>query len=39
VTSKKTYGNGFDTALGRTDRARFKRWYDATSRVTRDRRA
>lgn len=31
---KRTYGSGFDRTVGRTDSARFKRWYDATSRVT-----
>jgi hypothetical protein len=33
MTTKKSYGAGFDKAVGQTDRARFKRWYDATSRV------
>ena len=33
MTTKKSYGSGFDVALGQTDRGRFKRWYDATSRV------
>jgi hypothetical protein len=31
--TRKTYGSGFDAALGPTDRTRFKRWYEATSRV------
>lgn len=33
MTTNKSYGTGFDQALRRTDRASFKRWYDATSRV------
>lgn len=38
MNKQATYGTGFDTTLGHTDRARFKRWYDATSRVARNRR-
>lgn len=33
MTMNRTYGTGFDRALSRTDRAHFKRWYDARSRV------
>jgi hypothetical protein len=38
MTMKKTFGTGFDAAAGATDRARYKRWYDATSRVADGRR-
>lgn len=37
MATHKTYGTGFDRALGRPDRARFKHWYDATSRVPTER--
>ena len=33
MSTRKSYGDGFDRTLGRTDGTRFRRWYDATSRV------
>lgn len=33
--TRKSYGNGFEAALGATDRTRFTRWYSAECRLHR----
>ncbi len=33
--TRKSYGDGFDAAVGATDRTRFTRWFAAENRVPR----